>query len=37
MDAGTPDVQWVDQDGVVGGPYYYQARAYSHACLAEGP
>ena len=37
MDAGTPDIQWVDQNGASGGPYYYEANAYNHGCAAEGP
>ena len=37
MDAGTPNTQWVDQNGAAGGPYYYQVRAYNHTCAAEGP
>jgi hypothetical protein len=37
MDAGTPDNQYVDQTGDVGGPWFYQVAAWNEACGAEGP
>ena len=37
MDQAMPDVQWVDQNGASGGPYYYRVNAYNHVCAAEGP
>ena len=37
MDAGTPDIKYVDQAGDVGGPWFYKVKAYNNACGAEGP
>ncbi len=37
MDAGTPNNQYVDQTGDVGGSWYYQVAAFNGACGAEGP
>ena len=37
MDEGTPNIQYVDQTGDVGGPWYYQVAAWNDACGAEGP
>jgi hypothetical protein len=37
MDEGTPDNQYVDQTGDVGGPYYYEIAPWNEACNAEGP
>jgi hypothetical protein len=36
MDAGTPNVQWVDASGDAG-TWYYQVSAYNAYCSAEGP
>jgi len=37
MDEGTPDKQYVDQTGDVGGPWFYEIAAWNDACGAEGP
>jgi hypothetical protein len=37
MDEGTPDNQYVDQTGDVGGPYYYEIAAWNESCRVEGP
>jgi hypothetical protein len=37
MDEGTPDNQYVDQTGDVGGPWFYEVAAWNDACGAEGP
>jgi hypothetical protein len=37
MDEGTPDNQYVDQTGDVGGPYYYEIAAWNGTCGMEGP
>jgi len=37
MDAGTPNYQYVDQTGDVGGNWYYKVTAYNGACGAEAP
>jgi hypothetical protein len=37
MNAGTPNNQYVDTSGDVGGPWYYQVAAWNEACGAEGP
>jgi hypothetical protein len=37
MDEVTPNIQYVDQTGDVGGPWYYQVAAWNDACGAEGP
>jgi hypothetical protein len=37
MDEGTPNIQYVDQTGDVGGPWYYEVAAWNDACGAEGP
>jgi hypothetical protein len=37
MDEGTPNLQYVDQTGGVGGPWYYQVSAWNGACAVEGP
>lgn len=37
MDAGTPNIQYVDLTGDTGGPWYYKVVAYNNACGAEGP
>jgi len=37
MDEGTPNIQYVDQTGAVGGPWYYRGAAWNDACGAEGP
>ena len=37
MDEGTPDNQYVDQTGDVGGPWYYEVAAWNGVCGAEGP
>jgi hypothetical protein len=37
MDEGTPDNQYVDQTGDVGGPYYYEIAAWNGTCGVEGP
>ena len=37
MDAGTPNHQFVDQTGDLGGPWFYQVAAYNGACDVEGP
>ncbi len=36
MDAGTANLQWVDQSGDPG-TFYYQVNAYNSICNAEGP
>ncbi len=35
-DAGTTNLQWVDQPGDAGS-WYYQVNAFNAACDAEGP
>ena len=37
MDEATPDKQYVDQTGDVGGPWFYQVAAWNGVCAAEGP
>ena len=37
MDNGTPDIQYVDQTGDVGGPWYYEVAAWNDPCGTEGP
>ena len=37
MDAGTPNIQYVDQTGDVGGSWYYRVAAWNELCAAEGP
>jgi hypothetical protein len=37
MDAGTPNNQYVDQTGDVGGMWFYEVAAWNDACGAEGP
>ena len=37
MDEGTPDNQYVDQTGDVGGPWFYEVAAWNDACSVEGP
>jgi hypothetical protein len=37
MDEVTADIQYVDQTGDVGGPWYYQVAAWNDTCAAEGP
>ncbi len=37
MDSGTPDIQYVDQTGNVGGPWFYEVAAWNETCGAEGP
>ena len=37
MDEGTPNNQYVDQTGDVGGPWYYKIAPFNGACGAEGP
>ena len=37
MDEGTPNIQYVDQTGDVGGPWYYEVAAWNGACGEEGP
>jgi hypothetical protein len=37
MDEGTPNYQYVDQTGDVGGMWYYKVSAWNDACGAEGP
>jgi hypothetical protein len=37
MDAGTPNKQYVDQTGNVGGPWFYEVAAWNALCGAEGP
>jgi hypothetical protein len=37
MDEGTPNMQYVDQTGDVGGPWFYQVAAWNDVCGAEGP
>jgi hypothetical protein len=37
MDEGTPNNQYVDQTGDVGGPWFYEVAAWNDACGAEGP
>ena len=33
----TPNTQYVDQTGDVGGPWYYEVAAWNDTCGAEGP
>jgi hypothetical protein len=37
MDEGTPNNQYVDQTGDMGGIWFYQVTAYNGACGVEGP
>ena len=37
MDEGTPNNQYVDQTGDVGGPWFYEVAAWNDACGVEGP
>lgn len=37
MDEGTPNVQFTDVGSNVGGPYFYQVRAFNGTCGSEGP
>ncbi len=37
MDEGTANIQYVDQTGDAGGPWYYEVAAHNSICPAEGP
>ncbi|HET9298752.1 MAG TPA: ELWxxDGT repeat protein [Candidatus Polarisedimenticolaceae bacterium] len=37
MDAGTANVQYVDETGDVGSPWFYKIAPFNGACSAEGP
>jgi len=37
MDEGTPNVQYVDQTGDMGGPWFYDVAAWNDACGTERP
>ena len=37
MDEGTSNIQYVDQTGDMGGPWFYEVAAWNDTCGAEGP